>query len=55
MKEPKESKMKELMKVTRPVSDWLQKNYGAYNKIIISYDKVELVNEEMSFPIDVPD
>jgi len=48
-------KTKEFETLTKPLNEWLQKNYDPHCKIIISCDGAEVVRGELGVPFEVVD
>ena len=48
----KQSKMDKLEELCRPISDYLRENYCPHDSVVITDDKIRLVRDEMSIPVD---
>jgi len=46
----KTKEFKEFEKAVRPLMKWLAENYDPHVKIIVSYDKAELLQEKLGLP-----
>lgn len=46
-----EERVKEFERVVKPVAEWMEKNCGPYDKIIIDTTKAELVIGDIGFPM----
>lgn len=45
-------KMKEFEKQARPLMKWIAENYDPHVKILLSYDRAELLQEKMAIITD---
>lgn len=50
-----ESDIKDFKEAMKTAVEWFQKNCNPHQKIIISGDGVEMVSEEMAFPVEPVD
>jgi hypothetical protein len=53
--EKNERLMEELKELSKPLNDWLQKNYHPHARIIIEFDHAEVVEGAMAVPFEVKD
>lgn len=55
MIDPNFEKFQELGELTRPVRDWLAKNGDPHTKIIVTYNRADLVRELVGVSFEIPD
>ena len=55
VKTMKEDLRKEFEELSKPLNEWLQKNFSPHHKVVVSFDGAEVVSGEMGVSYDIMD
>ena len=51
----KKERYEEFVELSKPLNEWLQKNFSPHAQIVITYDGAEVLEGEMSTPFELLD
>lgn len=49
----KKERYDEFVELSKPLNEWLQRNFSPHAQIVIKYDSAEVLEGEMSTPFDI--
>lgn len=48
-----EEKIKQLKEISKPIIEFMQKNYNPHTTVIINEDSIKVVSDELRIPIQI--